>query len=154
MSGVSGPSRVDGSPGLGIPGAPIHIVVDVFRAATTACHILSRRPADYFYTDSCAVVASLAEAHEHAVLVGRPETGSQQVYDIPNSPTRVADVEIEGRVLVHRTSAGAKGVLEAPRGACVLLSGFINATATARLVASLRLHEMREWGLGIVGCER
>ena len=110
---------------------PIFVVIDAFRAATTATAVLARRPRLYLYTHSCAVAARLAASAEDPLLIGRPEPGSTFRYHLPNSPSRVSEHQIADRVVIHRTSAGAIGVLQSPPGAEVLLAGFVNAEATA-----------------------
>jgi len=91
----------------------ITIVVDAFRAFATAGYVLEQGPAAYFYTNRCDVVRRLAEEAASPVLIGKAGKGSVLQYAIPNSPTRVLETAIEGQVVIHRTEAGAKGVLAA-----------------------------------------
>lgn len=113
------------------------VVIDAFRAFATAAFILDREPADYILTTSSQVARQLADGASDVLLVGKPEIGADLGYDIPNSPARSMDVRVAGRTVIHRTEAGARGVLRAPRGDIVLVAGFINAGATARQVNAL-----------------
>lgn len=111
------------------------VVIDAFRAAATACHILARRPLSYFLVTDSSVAARLAACSTRPLLIGKPEIGAALVYDLPNSPSRVGQVEVEGCTVIHRTSAGATGVLRGGVVGPVFLAGFVNASATARAIA-------------------
>lgn len=115
------------------PLGPVLVVIDTFRAATTACHILRQEPSEYLIVADSRVTRRLAAERPDAVLVGKPEIGSDQAYDVPNSPTRVDALDLAGRSVIHRTTAGTSGVLRAG-GQLVLLAGFVNASATAKLL--------------------
>lgn len=109
------------------------VVIDTFRAATTACHVLAGRPRDYFLVADSAAAARLAATAAHPLLIGKPEIGATLTFDLPNSPSRVAALDLAGRTVIHRTTAGAGGVLAAD-AADVLLAGFVNVGSTARIV--------------------
>lgn len=114
----------------------ITIVIDVFRAFTTACYVLEGLPADYFLTTKSSVVLQLAECYSNTVFVGKPEIGSSLRYHIPNSPTRVKEIDILNKTVIHRTEAGSRGVIAAleKKGNFVLAAGLVNADATADYV--------------------
>jgi 2-phosphosulfolactate phosphatase len=114
------------------------VVIDVFRAFTTAAHILKAGPKVYILASKSSVLANLAEQYESPLLIGKAEKGTNLVYDIPNSPTRLQDLVIRNRNVLHRTQAGANGVLLAKKADVVLLASFVNATATAQYIKSLQ----------------
>lgn len=120
----------------------VAVVIDAFRAFATAAYILHQRPREYLLTSTSASAARLAGADSDALLVGKPEIGARVAYDIPNSPTRVVETWIAGRRVVHRTEAGARGVLAAD--GIVLVAGFVNARATAAWLRRTRAH-VRLW---------
>lgn len=113
------------------------VVIDAFRAFATAAFILERGPADYLLSTSSQVVRRLAAEKSDVLLVGKCEIGADLDYHIPNSPARSMAVRVAGRTVIHRTEAGARGVLLAPRGDIVLVAGFVNAGATAHHVNTL-----------------
>lgn len=116
----------------------IIIVIDVFRAFTTASYVLERRPSSYMIAQKQTVISQLASKHINPLVIGKPEKEMDgRIYHIPNSPTRVLDVEISGRDVVHRTEAGAKGILLAHDADIILVAGFVNAAATARYIKTL-----------------
>jgi 2-phosphosulfolactate phosphatase len=61
-------------------------------------------------------------------------------FDFSNSPVGVANADLEGRVLVQRTSAGTQGAIAAKNAGRLFASGLVCASATAAAV--------RDTGLG------
>lgn len=59
---------------------------------------------------------------------GRPLAG----FDLGNSPTALADTDVRGRTIVHRTSAGTQGLARTRGSDLVLAASFVTAGATAR----------------------
>jgi len=115
----------------------VFIVIDVFRAFTTASYILERHPDTYMLAAKSSVIARLAKKFKHPLLIGKSEIGANLTYDIPNSPTRLQEIVVTDRNVLHRTEAGAKGVLLAREADIILVAGFVNAEATARYVKAL-----------------
>lgn len=120
------------------------IVIDVFRAFTTACYILRRHPKRYFITNECAAIERLHKKHVNAVLVGKPEVNSNVEYHIPNSPTRSLQVDFRKKTVLHRTQAGATGLLQALNTVSatsdrVFACSFVNIAATLRYLYSMNI---------------
>lgn len=112
------------------------IVIDVFRAFTTAAYILARSPAHYILATQSSVIARLIPNYINPLLIGKPEKQANLSYHIPNSPTRTMDVEIRHKTILHRTEAGAKGILQAlkEQSKIVLAASLVNAAATVRYI--------------------
>lgn len=126
------------------------IVIDVFRAFSTACYILNSNPQRYYLTPHCHAVAERQQKHPNAILVGKPEIGSTLGYHIPNSPHRCHDLALENQTVIHRTQAGATGVIEAlsKPGEQVLACSFNNAKATANVIKTLAIKKLTIRAMG------
>lgn len=112
----------------------IAVVIDVFRAFSTAAYVLDRYPASYIFAKESKTIARIATQYEQPLLIGKPEIGANLVYNIPNSPTRSLEVKVEGKSVLHRTEAGGKGVLLAKDADIILVAGFVNSSATAKYI--------------------
>ena len=120
----------------------IHVIIDVFRAFSTATSIIQAQPQAYILTNSSVYVRQLMAACASAILVGKPEKGSTLRYTIPNSPTLASRLTLAGRLVLHRTTAGATGVLAARDAAIVLCVGFNNLQATVDYIQSFQEAEL------------
>jgi 2-phosphosulfolactate phosphatase len=124
------------------------VVIDVFRAFTTACYVLEQKPSTYILTTKSDVVSRLAPNALDTITIGKAEMGAVYTYDIPNSPTRVKEIKITNKTVLHRTEAGAKGVLFAQDADIILAAGFVNADATARYIKMLQNPRVRITPMG------
>lgn len=110
----------------------VAVVIDVFRAFTTACHILESQPSEYYMVSSSTVAQRLKSDRPRALLVGKPEIGANCHYDIPNSPTLVSNLAIKSRPVIHRTNSGAAGAIYHARSGPTIAVCFANLDASAR----------------------
>lgn len=110
------------------------VVIDAFRAFTTACHAAASSPGSYVLVGDSTTAARLAGTFPRPLLVGKSEPGASLVYDVPNSPTRLGEYQLRERTIIHRTGAGARGILRATNADEVLVAGFVNVAAVARYV--------------------
>lgn len=107
-------------------------VIDVFRAFTTACHIMDLRPSRYYMTASGQAVERLRKENPDAILIGKTDIGEVCEYASPNSPTLVGKLDIGGRVVIHRTKSGAHGAVKYSFGGPAIGVCFTNLRASAR----------------------
>jgi 2-phosphosulfolactate phosphatase len=121
------------------------VVIDVVRAFTTAAFAFSAGAREVVLTDSVEEAFALRErlwtAGDHDVLL-MGEVGGEPIegFDLGNSPSALAasSLDLGGRRLVQRTSAGTRGVVKASAGADVLLAGsLVVGRATARYLRQL-----------------
>ena len=111
------------------------VIVDVFRAFTTACEVVAAGPGPYALLAHSEVARR--QSASGAVCIGKAELGETLRYDAPNSPLLVRDVDLSRRAVFHRTGAGARGLLAARRADVIVTGAFVNAAATARYVREL-----------------
>lgn len=126
-------------------------VIDVFRAFTTACHIMDLRPSRYYMTASGEAVERLRKENPEAILIGKPDIGEVCEYDAPNSPTLVGKLDIGGRVVIHRTKSGAHGAVKFSCGGRAIGVCFSNLRASARWLQAVDVSpDIIPMGLGQV----
>jgi 2-phosphosulfolactate phosphatase len=128
LESIEGAARAEG----------LAVMIDVFRACSTACAIVASRPAEYLLVGDDVEARRLRSVHPSALLVGKAEPGAGVCYHLPNSPTHVLQASLTDRVVVHRTMAGVRGVLAARRANETLCASFPNVTATARYILGRR----------------
>lgn len=115
----------------------ITIVIDAFRAFATASYVLARYPKIYMLATKSSVISKLSSNLTNTLLIGKAEKGSNLIYNIPNSPSRVQEMKIRNKNILHRTEAGAKGILLAKDSDIILATGFVNADATVKYIKTL-----------------
>lgn len=108
------------------------VIVDVFRAFTTAA----------FCVAAGAREIVLVADHEEALAMKRDdpslfltgEIGGRPIagFDVGNSPSAIEHLDLSGRRVIQRTSAGTQGVVAARAADEVMLASFVVAQATVR----------------------
>jgi 2-phosphosulfolactate phosphatase len=108
------------------------VIVDVFRAFTTAAVAFSR---------GVSKIIMVAEPHEALALkarglgdvcVGEVNGIRPKEFDFGNSPFEMASAHLEGKVAIQSTRAGTTGVIAATEASAVYAASFVVAKAIAR----------------------
>lgn len=132
-------SRVDSSfPGITeLTETPsVAVVVDVMRAFTVAAWAFAQGAEKIVLAESLDEALALKDRHpDWATLKdGPPAPG----FDLVNSPGMLRSVDLGGRTVVQKTTAGTVGALAVRDASLVLCAGFVVAEATARLLRASR----------------
>jgi 2-phosphosulfolactate phosphatase len=108
------------------------VVIDVFRAFSTAAW------AFHGGAELIVLVAAVEEALELkaatpgmlAFADGVPRPG----FDLFNSPGHLLDLDVHGRAIVQRTTAGTQGAVASRHSSPLLCTGFLTAAATVQFL--------------------
>ncbi|WP_420208794.1 2-phosphosulfolactate phosphatase [Candidatus Electronema sp. JC] len=114
----------------------IAVIIDVFRAFSTACYCLHGLAARLLPAGSIEEALALRRRLPDAVLIG--ERGGRKIegFDFGNSPTEVQTADLKGKNVIQTTHAGTQGLVKAMKADEVLTGAFVNAKATARCILS------------------
>ncbi len=113
------------------------VVIDVFRAFSTACCLTAQGVETYLAVAHVEDAFRLKAEHPDCVLIG--ERGGKKVpgFDHGNSPTEIEGVDFTHCTVVHTTSAGTRGLAAAAGSADAVITGsFLNATAILETIRS------------------
>ncbi|MCX4919561.1 2-phosphosulfolactate phosphatase [Streptomyces sp. NBC_00687] len=110
----------------------VAVVVDVMRAFTVAAWAFARGAQKIVLAESLDEALALKARHPDWVALkdGPPAPG----FDAVNSPGMLRSVDLGGRTVVQKTTAGTVGALAVKEASLVLCAGFVVAEATARLL--------------------
>ena len=108
------------------------VIVDVFRAFTTAAFCVAAGARDIVLVGDHE--QALAMKREDPSLFLSGEIGGQNIegFDAGNSPSVIERLDLTGRRVVQRTSAGTQGVAAAVSASEILLGSLVIAGATVR----------------------
>lgn len=113
------------------------VAIDVLRAFTTAAFAFAAGAREIIPVASADEGLALKRRFPGALAMG--EIGGYPIpgYDFGNSPTALLGVDLRGRRLIQRTSAGTQGLVRSARAELLLAGSFVCAAATARHLARL-----------------
>ncbi|MFD3664862.1 2-phosphosulfolactate phosphatase [Streptomyces sp. NPDC058659] len=110
----------------------VAVVVDVMRAYTVAAWAFAQGAEKIVLAESLDDALALTARHPEWVALkdGPPAPGFGAV----NSPGLLRSIDLSGRTVVQKTTAGTVGALAVKEASLVLCAGFVVAEATARLL--------------------
>ena len=114
------------------------VVIDVFRAFTTAAYAFDRGASEVVLVGSVEDAFALRRRWPDALIMGEVDGRRVEGFDFGNSPSAIARASLRGRRLIQRTSAGTQGVLAAERADEIVLGSFVCAGAIVRHVRARR----------------
>ncbi|MFD8690319.1 2-phosphosulfolactate phosphatase [Streptomyces sp. NPDC059651] len=121
---------------LGIADLPevpsVAVVVDVMRAFTVAAWAFARGAERIVLAASLDEARALKERHPDWVAI--KDGPSAPGFDAVNSPGLLRTMDLGGRTVVQKTTAGTVGALAVKDAHLVLCASFVVAEATARLL--------------------
>jgi 2-phosphosulfolactate phosphatase len=110
------------------------VAVDVLRAFTTAAYAFAAGATSIYLVGTVAEALELARSIPGALTMGEEHGNRPQGFDFSNSPVVVANADVQGRVLVQRTSAGTQGVIAASNADRLFAASLVCASATAAAI--------------------
>jgi 2-phosphosulfolactate phosphatase len=112
------------------------VIIDVFRAFTTAAFCVAAGAREIVLVGDHEQALALKARDPDLFLTG--EIGGRPIpgFDAGNSPSRIDGLDLAGRRVVQRTSAGTQGVVAAAAASEILLGSLVVAGATVRYLHS------------------
>ena len=112
------------------------VIVDVFRAFTTAACCIAAGAREVVLLADHEQALAMKAADPTLFLTG--EIGGRPIpgFDVGNSPSAIVPLDLSGRRVVQRTSAGTQGVTAATGADEILLGSLVIAAATVRYLLS------------------
>jgi 2-phosphosulfolactate phosphatase len=111
------------------------VIVDVFRAFSTACYAYDRgikRIIDVAVPAEAFALRNKLKAD--TIIVGEQDEKKPDGFDLGNSPTEMMTGNISGKTMIHCTTAGTNGIISATGATEIIGAGLVNARATASYI--------------------
>jgi len=113
------------------------VAIDVIRAFSTASYLFGAGVAAIYLVSTVEEAFALREAMPDCLLAGEVKGLPIQGFDFGNSPTAVANLDLPGKRVVQRTSAGTQGAVLAEHASVVLTGALTNLAATVRYIRKI-----------------
>ena len=110
------------------------VIIDVYRAFTTAAVAFSRGASRIFLTAEIDEALALRDRGVAELCMGEVDGIKPDGFDFGNSPFELSTADVEGRTLVQSTRAGTVGVTAAADATAIYGCSLVIAAATANAV--------------------
>jgi 2-phosphosulfolactate phosphatase len=115
----------------------VAVIIDVFRAFSVSCYAFDAGAARIIATNSVDDAFQLKRRYKNSVLVGEREEKKIMGFDFGNSPTEIITADLNGKTVIHTTTAGTKGLVNAVNADLVITGSFVNAGAIVRYIKAV-----------------
>ena len=110
------------------------VIIDVFRAFSTVCYAIDRGAGPVYPVGSIEDAFLMKNTFPGALLVGERNERKPDGFDFGNSPSHILEADIKGKTIVHTTSSGTQGIVNARNADQIITGSFVNAGAIVRYI--------------------
>ncbi len=110
------------------------VVIDVFRAFSVACYVSHKGATDILPVGDIDKAYALKREHPDYLLIGERNERVPKGFDFGNCPTHLLLIDLTGKTVVHTTSAGTQGLVNAIGATERITGAFVNAPAIVRYI--------------------
>ena len=103
------------------------VVIDVFRAFSLEAYMYAAGVSEVIPVMTVEKAFALKERDPGIVLVGERKGVKCEGFDFGNSPSQIRGADLEGKRVVHTTSAGTRGLLSVSDRRDLITGSFVNA---------------------------
>jgi 2-phosphosulfolactate phosphatase len=115
----------------------VTVIIDVFRAFSVGCYAFDSGAAGIIATAGVEAAFALKKKYANAMLVGERDEKKIPGFDFGNSPTEIIQADLKGKIVIHTTTAGTQGLINATLADLVLTGSFVNAGAIVKFIKTL-----------------
>ena len=115
----------------------VAVIIDVFRAFSVACYAFDAGAVRIIATSEVSEAFQLKKKYKNSVLVGERDEKKIEGFDFGNSPTEIIKADLTGKTVIHTTTAGTQGLINAINADIVLTGSFVNAGAIIRYIKTI-----------------
>ena len=129
------------------------VIIDVFRAFSLECYLYARGASAVLPAGSVEEARHMKQVHPEYLLIGERWGRRCEGFDYGNSPSQTRDADLSGKKIVHTTSAGTQGIVNASGATEILTGSLVNAAAIARYIKASDAEEVSLVAMGWEGKE-
>ena len=114
------------------------VIIDVFRAFSMECYLYALGAGEVRPVGTIRETFAWKEKDRDCILIGERHGKKIDGCDLGNSPSSIDPGLIRGKRVIHTTSAGTQGIVNAVRADEILTGSFVNAKAVAAYIRKKR----------------
>jgi 2-phosphosulfolactate phosphatase len=115
----------------------VAVIIDVFRAFSVECYAFDSGAESVIATAEPETAFSLKKRYLNSVLVGERDEKKIDGFDFGNSPSEIIRADIGGKTVIHTTTAGTRGLINAVNAEIILTGSLVNAGAIVKYIKLL-----------------
>lgn len=110
------------------------VIIDVFRAFSLECYLYDMGVKQIRPAGTIEETFSLGSRIPGSILIGERGGEKCEGFDYGNSPSAVSKERVKGKTIIHTTSAGTQGIVNAVNASEIITGSLVNARAVAEYI--------------------
>ena len=110
------------------------VIIDVFRAFSLEAYLFSQGAKIIYPIGSIDNALKIKKEHPEYLSFGEREGAKVEGFDYGNSPSSVKGQDLTNKVIIHTTSAGTQGIVNASSASEIITGSLVNAKAIASYI--------------------
>ncbi len=110
------------------------VIIDVFRAFSVACYVMNNNAKTILPVSDIEHAYELKHQNPDYILIGERGDRKPEGFDFGNSPSQILNVDFAGKTVIHTTSAGTHGLVNAVNADERITGSFVNAPAIVQYI--------------------
>lgn len=111
------------------------VVIDVFRCFTFEAFALNSMAKHIYISDDIDKCLQLKRDNSDYIIAGERDGVTLQGFDLGNSPAElIMNFDVEDKTIIHSTSSGVRGIVNAKVASEILGGSFVTAKAIAKYI--------------------
>jgi 2-phosphosulfolactate phosphatase len=115
----------------------VAVIIDVFRAFSVSCYAFDAGAVRIIATAGVNDAFLLKKKYSNSVLIGERDEKIIEGFDFGNSPTEIIKSDLHGKTVIHTTTAGTQGLINAINADIVITGSFVNAGAVVSYIRAV-----------------
>lgn len=127
------------------------VIIDVFRAFTVEAYLIHNGAEKVIPVGDKELAYKLKEKDSNIIMIGERHGMKLIGFDYGNSPDDIHNVDFTGKTVVHTTSAGTQGLVNATGASVILTASLVNARAVAEYIKKNNYPVVSIVAMGLAG---
>lgn len=112
------------------------VIIDVFRAFSLECYLYDMGVKLIRPVGTIEEAFSLRNRIQNSILIGERHGKKCDGFDYGNSPSSISKQDVAEKTIIHTTSAGTQGIVNAVHASEIITGSLVNAKAVAEYIIS------------------
>lgn len=114
------------------------VIIDVFRAFSLECYLYDMGVERIRPVGTVEEAFALRSRIPGSILAGERKGKKREGFDYGNSPSSIDRDHVAGKTVIHTTSAGTQGIVNASGASEIITGSLVNARAVAKYIMERR----------------
>lgn len=127
------------------------VIIDVYRAFSLETYLFAAGAEKILAVGKEQTARLLKMAHEDYILIGERGGKILPGFDYGNSPSQTKNAQLKGKTIIHTTSSGTQGLVNASGADRIITGSLTNAKAIANYIKQNNYENVSLVAMGIAG---